>query len=215
MAARSAEFIENYLKLLEENYEHFSLRCYEFVSGGDSLYTGGFPVSEKDWKNFSREKQADLAEKHLNVPALHIRYPGTENGPYSPDLRIFHGLDKLASLTGDFMMVESYAHLLQLKNLDHLCVDTYAHTLGYIHKTWTVFDALIFSHEYERRYVANVRGILKYKQELKLDQPFDFYPEEPKLQVPAERKNWDGWDEWETLLKKTITREFLYKNFAQ
>ncbi|MDF3821110.1 hypothetical protein P3G55_14465 [Leptospira sp. 96542] len=217
MATQSTEFIANYLKLLEENYGNYSYRCYEFISGGDSLYTSKFPIKEKDWKEFSHQKQAEVAENYLNVPSLNIGYPGTESGPYTKDLQIFYGLDKLESLSGDFMMVESYHHLLKLKNLDRLNVDTYAHLVGYIKRIWTVFDALIFSHEYQRRHLVEVEGILKYKKELQLDKPFDFYSEDPKLKAPSEDEDltdWNGWDEWEENLKKTITKEFLYKNFS-
>ncbi|XMO24946.1 hypothetical protein ACKZJ7_02440 [Leptospira sp. 'Mane'] len=218
MTTGSQDFIQNCLQLLEENERYYSFRYYEFISGGDSLYTSGFPISDTHWKGLSRMEKAELAEKYLNVPSLVIGYPGTENGPYAADMRMFHGSDKLESLSGDFMMVESYSHLLKLKNFDNLYVDTYAHLLGYIHRIWTVFDALIFSYEYIRRHLVEVEGILKYKKELQLDKPFDFYSDDPKLKAPSEDEdlnNWDGWDEWEELLKKTITREFIYKNFAK
>ncbi|TGN20523.1 hypothetical protein [Leptospira idonii] len=140
---------------------------------------------------------------------MYIGYPGTESGPYAKDLQIFYGLDKLESLTGDFMMVESYYHLLKLKNLDRLNVDTFAHLLGYIDRIWTVFDALIFSHEYQRRHIVDVTGILKYKKELQLDKPFDFYSEDPKLKAPSKDEDlsdWNGWDEWEENSKKRLLK---------
>ncbi|TGN20520.1 hypothetical protein [Leptospira idonii] len=201
----SALFIQNCIQLISgEDREHYVHRYYEFINGGDRMYGSNAPISEEEWKGLAVTKQAELAEKMLNVPSLSIRYPGTFSGPLTKDMQMFIGLDQLESLSGDFMMVESYTKLLELPKLDQIRFDIFGHSAGHTNNHWSVLDALLFLHT--EGFQGKLDGLLKYKEELDLAKPFS-------LQYVLETES--GMDTSTESLKKIITKEFLYKNFAK
>ncbi|WP_411823257.1 hypothetical protein [Leptospira sp. 'Mane'] len=203
----SSAFIQNCTQLLaSEDSEHYIRRYYEFINGGDEFYGSNAPISEGEWGQLTVAKQAELAEQLLNVPSLTIRYPGTFSGPSTEDLQMFVGLDLLESLEGDFMQVESYTKLLELPKLDRISFDIFSHSSGYMKEEWSVLDALLSIHT--EGFKGKLEGLLKYKEKLDLAKPFPIQHKDPSKIEP-------DMDKLYASLKKMVTEDFLYKNFAK
>ncbi|MDF3821109.1 hypothetical protein P3G55_14460 [Leptospira sp. 96542] len=205
--APSATFIQNCTELLSGNDgEYYAYRYYEFINGGDEMYASNAPIDQGEWIGLTVAKQTELAEQMLNVPSLNIRYPGTFSGPATKDLQMFVGLDRLESLTGDFMQVESYRKLLELPNLDEISFDVYAHSSGYKMGIWSVMDVLLGIHT--EGFHGKLKGLIEYKKKLYLEKSL------PILQNDLSETE-SQYDDFYKFLKDSITEEFLYKNYGR